>query len=297
MMSSRNQVRGPVAIGGVGGSGTRIVASIIMRLGFYMGKHLNHAKDNLWFSLLIRRPSLVNSADKTEVFKALSIFERAMTGRLRPQRDDLSFIVRAVFDGLFHKNFLYGLYPQYYLIRPALTMMFCNRVDLSDYIGWGWKEPNTHLILDKLAEYFGDLKYIHVLRHGLDIAYGKSKGQLELFGDFFGIPMPNSPHLRPKAMLQYWIKANERAVRIGEQMLDDRFLLLNWDDLCIWPQRGLERILDFLGVVCDRDRVIELSNMIKRPKSIGRYRKHDITIFSREEIEAVRKFGFEVADA
>jgi hypothetical protein len=71
-----------VAIGGVGGSGTRIVAQLIKDAGFYLGSDLNSANDNLWFTLLFKRPRwfIRNSANREVIFQGLDIFSRAMTG-------------------------------------------------------------------------------------------------------------------------------------------------------------------------------------------------------------------------
>src|SRR6266550_6138718 len=58
----------PVAIGGVGGSGTRLVAEILRHLGYYMGRDLNEASDNLWFTLLFRRTELLNATRTQKEF-------------------------------------------------------------------------------------------------------------------------------------------------------------------------------------------------------------------------------------
>ena len=46
----------PLVIGGLGGSGTRVVADIVLAQGWYLGQDLNRAKDNLLFTLLFKRP-------------------------------------------------------------------------------------------------------------------------------------------------------------------------------------------------------------------------------------------------
>ena len=46
----------PLVIGGLGGSGTRVVADILLAQGWYLGQDLNRAKDNLLFTLLFKRP-------------------------------------------------------------------------------------------------------------------------------------------------------------------------------------------------------------------------------------------------
>ncbi len=74
-----NKHDSPVAIGGVGGSGTRVVAQLLMKLGFYIGSDLNKANDNLWFVLLFNRIEILSIPD--DQFKAL-----LARLRLRPTR-------------------------------------------------------------------------------------------------------------------------------------------------------------------------------------------------------------------
>lgn len=43
-----------IAIGALGGSGTRICAQILIELGVFMGHDLNNANDNLLFTRLFK---------------------------------------------------------------------------------------------------------------------------------------------------------------------------------------------------------------------------------------------------
>lgn len=70
----------PIAVGGVGGSGTRVVAQILSTAGIYMGDDLNIAHDNLWFTLLFKRQDILKATDE-EFRNCVSIFVRAMTRR------------------------------------------------------------------------------------------------------------------------------------------------------------------------------------------------------------------------
>jgi hypothetical protein len=54
----------PVIIGGVGGSGTRLIAQMLKELGFYLGSDLNSANDNLWFTLLFKRIEILSASDE-----------------------------------------------------------------------------------------------------------------------------------------------------------------------------------------------------------------------------------------
>ena len=43
-----------ICVGGVGGSGTRVIAMILASLGLNIGNNLNEALDNLTFTLLFK---------------------------------------------------------------------------------------------------------------------------------------------------------------------------------------------------------------------------------------------------
>ena len=55
-----HQFKPPVAIGGIGGSGTRLIAQCLKELGFYLGGDLNQANDNLWFVLLFNLENVLS---------------------------------------------------------------------------------------------------------------------------------------------------------------------------------------------------------------------------------------------
>lgn len=62
LMGSKFTVDAPTAIGGLGGSGTRVFAALLQEAGIYIGDCLNEPLDNLWFTVLIKRSVL----DKTD---------------------------------------------------------------------------------------------------------------------------------------------------------------------------------------------------------------------------------------
>jgi hypothetical protein len=293
------RIAGPssvVAVAGVGGSGTRVFAQMLIDLGFYMGSDLNHANDNLYFTLLfVRRRWLTRNAGKRElIFKGLDIFSRAMTGDERPSAGDLGFVNGAIAEllvnGHSHLRDGSGLWP----VKRAWHMMRPKKLDYSRYIGWGWKEPNTHIYLEYLNEYFKNLKYVHIMRHGLDMAYSHNQRQLFNWGELYGVEIPSADELLPKAALSYWVRANRKALAIGRQMGDDKFLSVNFDEFCAAPKSGVDRLLDFLGVDVGTDERARLYTLFKLPASSGRYREHDLTVLDSVDIEAVRELGFTV---
>ena len=149
-------MKGPLAVGGVGGSGTRVIAEILIRLGFYMGSDLNSANDNLSFTLLLKRPEWfikTSGENQSKIFKALSIFEKAMTGCLIPKIKEFNFILRSTIEmaikGHDHLQTGRGTWA----IERAINILKFKNIDISRYIGWGWKEPNTHIFIDYLTKF------------------------------------------------------------------------------------------------------------------------------------------------
>jgi hypothetical protein len=294
------QAQGPVVIGGIGGSGTRVVAQMHLDMGFYLGSDMDRAHDNLSFTFLFKRPQwFAHHAchNKELVFRGLSILTKAMTGRLHPSPSELGFLVRAIAERGYARRTL-GVSGRLKRLRWAFVrarkLLRSGEIDLSRYVGWGWKEPNSHMYLEHLGEYSEDCKFIHVIRHGLDMAYSKNWNQLRNWGPFFGVDVPRSVRLRPQASLEFWIKANQRATALGERMGRDRFLLVNYDQLCSSPRTGTERMIDFLKLDKNELDFDYLCSIPQAPTSVGRYKEHDLSAFDREAIDAVRELGFVV---
>ncbi|UCE74406.1 MAG: sulfotransferase, partial [Methanomassiliicoccales archaeon] len=177
----------------------------------------------------------------------------------------------------------------------AISMLRSKGPDLSEFVAWGWKEPNTHIFIEYLAQYYHQrIKYIHVVRHGLDMAYSRNQKQLHNWGHLFGVQIPPSPQLLPKASLNYWIKANEKAIASGKLHLGDRFLLVNFDELCSARDREVKRLAEFAGMRDVNVNMKELYSIPRRPSSTGRYKQHELSIFDQGEIDAVRRLGFEL---
>src|SRR3954462_15420057 len=67
------------AIGGIGGSGTRVVAGIVNELGFEFAPDLSDALDTLWFTLVFKYREAYNMPAE-RFCRLYEIFRTAMTG-------------------------------------------------------------------------------------------------------------------------------------------------------------------------------------------------------------------------
>jgi hypothetical protein len=240
----------PILIGGVGGSGTRVIAQLLQQTGIFIGNNLNHALDNM---TVARQFSGMRD---TVLNKSLSELEKQQT---------------------------------IHLIITNFCTELLNQIDNNNYNGWGWKIPANFMLLPYFATLYPQIKYIHVIRHGLDMAYSDNQNQLHNWGRYFDITTDNIAIA--KASLQYWIKANHLAINNGRQLLGDNFLLLNFDTLCQSPKETIAQLIEFLGLDNNNQQLVDFINP---PQSIKRYLTEDLTIFSDDDFNAVRTLGFKV---
>lgn len=283
----------PLAIGGGGGSGTRLVAELIQKCGFYIGSDLNKSLDNLWFTLLFRRPRwFLNHSNDQDVYSLFDLFFDVMQGQFKAGFVHMSRLFKAALDFWLHesrrKKSIHWLGVR---LRSLVHYGKMNPV-MQGFNGWGWKEPNTHIFLPYLIQYCDDLRYIHVIRHGLDMAYSQNQNQLYDWHTHFGLTLPESADDLPNASLKYWVCSNQLALETGQAKLGERFYLLNYDDLCLRPLEETEKLLSWLGL--PKTNLNELASLVKMPSSYQRYKKHDLANFDQQDIETVVKMGFQV---
>lgn len=285
-------MRGPLVIGALGGSGTRAVARICEELGAYLGCDLNAAHDNLWFTLLFKRSAWYARATPAQIDEALAILEKALTGRGDLQREERKLVWSAAREmslrGHDHRRRGWGFWP----FLRAQRLLRAQPPGESRFAWWGWKEPNSHIYLEHLARRFPDLRFVFVVRHGLDMAFSRNLAQLYNWGPQFGIE-PRSGRLRvPELNLKYWIATTQRALERGPELLGDRFLKLDFDRLCQEP----EEVLPDLARLLERRPTEELQQRLRRhlvpPRSMGRYQQHDWKSFDPADVEQVRRAGF-----
>jgi glycosyltransferase involved in cell wall biosynthesis len=286
----------PIAIGGVGGSGTRVVAQILIDRGVDLGPDLNRSLDNLWFTLLFSRPAwLPRALDELddELATGLGLFAAAMEGRLGPSPAQARYLARATLDVARHGHNHLGDGRGRWAVRRARSMLARGRRPRGAAT-WGWKEPATYLLLDPIRRHLGTVRYVHVLRHGLDMAFSRNQQHLAAFGPRHGIE-PGG--LGPEASLRYWLAANDRAVEEGRRLFGDGFVLVRFDDLCLDPRATIDRLLSDLGEDPAPGELDRLAELPSAPASMGLHRREDLSRFHPDDVERVRAWGFDIGAA
>lgn len=272
-----------IAVGALGGSGTRAIAQVLMDAGVYMGDDLNSANDNLLFTRLFKDPGFRERADAEAVAARFQVLEAWMErDRLRLKEVVLlleSTRANPTIDG--DARFLARVASK--LVKPP------RRHSL-----WGWKEPNTQLWVEEIGGYFPDLRYLHVLRHGLDMAFSANRHQLLNWGPRFGIQVEEveSPESLAWKQLEYWIRSTRAALQAAER-LPGGYLLINHGRFCREPRSEIDRMLCYIGVDPEPGKREALYAIPHSPSSEGRFREHDLGIFDSGQLDFVRDMGFE----
>lgn len=268
----------PVAIGGVGGSGTRLVAAIVRELGFHLGGDLNAANDTLWFTLLFKRREVLGCSE-AEFDLLWDALASALAGG-RPA----SAGVRAMVCGLASRD--RPQHPASWLRQRCDTLLAATCAPARG-VPWGWKEPNTHVVIERLWQRSPELRYIHVVRHGLDMAYSANQNQLALWGPHV---LGSDGPATPARSLAYWCAVHRRM----QEMLarnPQRMLWLDFDALCRQPDAAVGAIRAFLGV----GGKVSAGTLASIRQPAGRHGRVPAGEFDSGDLAYVRELGYMLA--
>jgi hypothetical protein len=291
----------PVAIGGVGGSGTRVLAAMLQELDWSIGPELNHALDNGWFEHFFWNPSLRMHAERDDLIRRAKAFADASSAIDRPSAETRKTVRASIGSAMGARIRRHGrsrvqrAKDTGEVITRARNIAKGAHFDAAKQPGWGWKQPTTHLYLEELAEAIPNLRYVHLVRHGLDMAFSNNQAQLRSFSPWYGLPAVGQERGEELAVLSlaFWAKANQRAVDVGERLLGDRFLLLRFEDVCRDPASAVEKFCNLIGADPDAATRARLEAMPSEPSTAGRSAGAQLDRFDDGDLDALRRFGYE----
>lgn len=292
-----NSEFGPIVIGGIGGSGTRLIAQILKELKFFIGHDLNEPLDNLSFTLLFKRPEWFykNTDNKNDIFTGLSILEKSMLKSFPTLTTVENCFLEKATDSMFKFGHnLAGDGKGKWAIERLNRIKKGRPENEIQNTGWGWKEPNSHLLLPYLNSYFPNLRYIHTIRNGLDMAYSSNQQQLFNWGPMYGIDLPKTDIDIPEASFKYWVAANMKVIDIGEKIGSRNFYCLNFDNLICNDKKEILNLLSFIGVEAHQSIIDLIESIIKKPVTFQRFKKYNTDWFSSIYKKELNYFGFTV---
>ena len=277
----------PVVVGGMGGSGTRVIAQLLQSLGFDIGSDLNESLDDLSFTALFKRPSLWPLQDHLpQLGEALDLYltcKGQKSASWKSQADHNARIAQ-LWDGIRRTD-------EWIDAGDLGTRMeFLNTRSLPK-LKWGWKEPNTHVVLPFLLAALPNMKYIHVTRHGLDMAYSSNQTQLRVWGS----------HLLQRRVklnsadesLAFWCAVHHRLTEL-KRLSEEQIFILPFESLFENAVPVLTNLCNFLDQPEALDAALAAISTVQKPKSIGRYQDHPPLELSIEAITLLGKLGYRI---
>lgn len=223
----------PVALGGIGGSGTRFGAAVLQALGCFIGGDLNEPLDNLWFTLLFKRRSILLEP-RARFDELYAMFSARMRGVLEPSDGQRRWIETLA-------SIARHQHPPDWLAERARSFL---AAPCGPARAIAWKEPNTHVVIDRLFDADPALRYIHFLRNPLYMAYSGNQAQLHNWGPVF---LDREIVQGPADSLAYWCAAHRRIAGFARRW-PDRIHSVDYDALVADPAAGIAAIMRFLGM-------------------------------------------------
>ncbi len=245
---------GPNVIGATGGSGTRVVARILRASGVYTGAMLNPYEDAVELGFYSDR--WINDYV-------------GAGGEVSPQqRTEMEADLRTV-------------------LADHLSTLPAGAT------AWGWKEPRSIYLLRFWNEVMPDVRFLHFLRDGRDMAFSDNQNQLNWHGRaVLGDELRKRK--TPVRSIALWNRVNLAAADYGERRLGPRYLRVRFEDLCAEPVPTVGSILAFFGLEGD---VEAAAAEVRPPATLGRWQRHpskvvgELTEVARPALE---RFGYAV---
>jgi len=277
----------PVVVGGIGGSGTRVIAQLLQSLDFDMGSDLNESLDDLGFTALFKRPSLWPLEDHVlQLNEALNVYLASRGHKSGSWTSQAHQNVRVA-------ELLKSTHQSNEWIEAG------NLSDREQFLTtsgqpirrWGWKEPNAHVLLPFLLAALPNMRYIHVTRHGLDMAHSSNQTQLMVWGArLLGRAVDTRS---ADDSLAYWCAAHERLLQLCE-LADQQILILSFERLFTDADSTLNNLCNFLGLPNTLATARETLSALDAPQTIGRHRELQRLDVSKANRRLLHRLGYDI---
>jgi hypothetical protein len=158
---------------------------------------------------------------------------------------------------------------------------------------WGWKAPRSIYLLLFLHEQFPDLKFIHVVRDGRDMALSGNQNQLNKHGAAVLSWSERLFRSRAERSILLWERVNLHAAEFGESKLHQDYLRVRFEDLCAKPVEATAQVLNFLGARIEPEAVARAE--ISPPSTLQRWQTYPPDLIAKLErlgTNSLREFDY-----
>ena len=216
-----------------------------------------------------------------------------------------SWICRRTQDAMATRHLLQCAFPRLlngrgnddeHLLTLFSRLIQAHRLGMTDPdADWGWKNPRNMWIIPFLVRCYPEMKFIHLIRDGRDMALTENHNLLRKHGAYL-LGEPDCEQNWIRSQFRLWAMGNRLAWEAGQKYLGENYLLLDYDQLCSSPEQELRRIYGHVGIEPD-DRLIAIARrLFISSTSTGRWRESKNPMLHRpdEDLrEVLTFFGYE----
>ena len=279
----------PIIIGGNGGSGTRVVAEILLRSGVFLGHDLNCSNDNLLFTYLFKHPKdfADNFHAKTcpEKQSLLKLHEKLFYQRFPHPREWITFLNAGFKHAKNRYDWKWVRQRWFNLVKP--------QPDCHNTFFWGWKEPQSIFFLNDINNFYPNSKFILVIRNGLDMVYNKNTQQMKYWCKSFKLEPQD---LSVKNKFEFWYRSNQQTINLASKLFSSNFMVVKLEDLCLYKNRTIKEILNFIGFKDDNQIPSEVYQIPQIPNSYQCYQKFDTKWIDSEVRRKLAELRYEYSN-
>ncbi|QFU74767.1 sulfotransferase [Halioglobus maricola] len=244
----------PIAVGAVGGSGTRVIAQILADTGITMSTPKNQSNDALeWppMRALMNNPELAGIPLTLRYRQAFNGLEKLLHLKRHQEGNSDGRAGWKVPGTHIWLEQLAAFFPQMqyiHIMRNGLDMAYSDN--------------------QQQLKLWGSL-------YGVEASSSLDE------------------KASPEDALEYWLRANEKVLEFGRATLGDRLHIIRFEELCTAPQATVASMLSFLQMDATIEETHRLSSGIRRPATIDRYLSNDWqSTFSKQQLARVEALGY-----
>ncbi len=284
-MDARLEQASPIVVIGMHRSGTRLLVEMLDKLGVFMGADRQGDSESVAFMLI----------NEGILHQCGAFWSEPMSAHfMLSQPDAAEQLAASARDALAGQLDQYVGAPGWHLERGAKELP-----------AFGWKDPRNTFTLPVWRRVFPNLRAIHIVRHGVDVAASLARRHAEALRAATGEAFPSAlTVIRDHALgvlssrrgwtlaeaLTMWEQYVEKA-RLECAALGERALEVRYEDLLTRPERVLPAIAKFCGVAAPAQHTAMVSGL--EPGRAFAYRRDaELAAFAKATREALTRYGY-----
>jgi len=171
---------------------------------------------------------------------------------------------------------------------------------------WGWKDPRNGPSLPIWKDIWPEMKIIHVVRHGVDVAaslhsrslknWTEDEGRFKKWTKMYKWRSSKSPIRKGQRAatlthaLEFWAEqmdVEKKVIQSYENILEIRY-----EDLLTSPAVVLKDIWNYIGKETDEELLREIETMVDYSRAFAYKQNEELSVFAQENKSILERFGY-----